>query len=332
MIFGSEAAAARAAIVQPTSGSVTQSSDSSANPSGIPTSNDVVTVTVGYDTTTQKLTYRATYNGREVVDTRDSTEASGIEHLVNQGVGVQRHEFLTVPSWRGVEFYRHLSAEEIDTLEGNPAGTNGVNGQLWVDIYTDYDVTADANNDGTVGDDTDYIAGGLWVYRDDDATSLDDYEYGAFADVSDPFEQANLGDLTGTARYIGSATGVYADARDTGRNYFFDADVELTANFDNDTISGRIDNFSGDDVTITGSPVLRLADAPIGGTDSGFFTGDTSLRYEGEDYTGKWGGQFAGNGRNDGMPGSVGGTFGGATADGYEGFLGVFGAHFNEDQ
>ena len=49
--------------------------------------------------------------------------------------------------------------------------------------------------------------------------------------------------------------------------------------------------------------------------------------YEGENYTGKWGGQFFGNDDDDTIPpGSVAGTFGAATSDGANSVLGVYGA------
>ena len=140
--------------------------------------------------------------------------------------------------------------------------------------------------------------------------------------------------MTGTATYSAQdgATGVYADAEE-GRNYFFDADVTLTANFGNGselgTISGRIHNFDVDGLTVTGNPELTLDSADIGSSNSGFFTGDTRMDVVGgSNFTGKWGGQFYGNGANPtDAPGSVAGTFGAATADGSESFLGAYGAY-----
>ena len=113
------------------------------------------------------------------------------------------------------------------------------------------------------------------------------------------------------------------------RSYFFDADVTLTADFDDSTslgkIGGHIDNFSVDDEFIKSDPTLmNLGSAEI--TDSGFFKGATDMDYEGEKYAGKWGGQFFGNdSSNPPGPGSVAGTFG-ATSDGANSFLGVYGA------
>ncbi len=175
------------------------------------------------------------------------------------------------------------------------------------------------------------------MYAPDDASSLDDYEYGAFFDGSDPFQQNNLAGVTGSVTYSleYGATGVNAVVEE-GRNYFFNADVTLTAEFGNGselgTISGRIHNFEAyfeeEPVELSENPVLTLGSADIGSSNSGFFTGDTSLTYDGSDFSGKWGGQFYGNGANPtDAPGSVAGTFGGATADGSESFLGVYGAY-----
>ena len=179
--------------------------------------------------------------------------------------------------------------------------------------------------------DTDFLAGGIWVYVPDDATSVDDFTFGAFVHGEDPYDQDNLTALTGEYTYTGDATGVYSVVAEES-NYFFDADVTLTAKFDDDstlgTIGGHIDNVSVDDELVEGDPTLNLGTADIGGDNSGFFTGDTDMEYDGESYTGKWGGQFFGNDDSDppGPPGSVAGTFGAATSDGENSVLGVYGA------
>ena len=176
--------------------------------------------------------------------------------------------------------------------------------------------------------DTDFLAGGIWVYVPDDATSVDDFTFGAFVHGEDPYNQSNLIGLTGEYTYTGDATGVYSVLADE-RNYFFDADVTLTADFDDGanlgTIGGHIDNVWVDDELVEGDPTLNLGTADIGGDNSGFFTGDTDMVYEGENYTGKWGGQFFGNDDTN-PPGSVAGTFGAATSDGANSVLGVYGA------
>ena len=51
------------------------------------------------------------------------------------------------------------------------------------------------------------------------------------------------------------------------------------------------------------------------------------MTFDGSSFAGKWGGQFYGNGKADGKPGSAAGTFGAANADGSKTIIGVFGAH-----
>ena len=184
---------------------------------------------------------------------------------------------------------------------------------------------------GTVQD-ADYLAGGIWVRVPADATSVADYEFGAFVDGNDPFTQDNLAGLTGTATYSGEATAVYSVVS-TGRNYFPDATASLTANFGDGaalgTIEGRIHDFTGDGPASDSydGVVVDLGSAAIGDADSGFFTGDVTTTGTDSPFTGKWGGQFYGNGAAaTDPPGSVAGTFGAATADGGESFVGVFGA------
>ena len=172
--------------------------------------------------------------------------------------------------------------------------------------------------------DTDYLAGGVWLFIPDSATSVDDVVFGAFADGSDPFRQSNLMALTGTAHYGGKAAGI---ASGSGIAYF-EADVSLRANFggasDLGTISGQMDGF-----VVDGSPddgALDLGAANIGSSNSGFFRGSiTSSNTDTGKWNGQWGGQFFGNGGADGKPGSVAGTFGASTGE--LAIVGAFGAH-----
>ena len=178
--------------------------------------------------------------------------------------------------------------------------------------------------------DTDYLSGGVWLVVPDNATSADDYVFGAFVDGNDPFDQSNIMALQGTATYEGGATGVYSEktAESTAIGYF-NGDVELTANFggtsDLGTISGSITNFEVDGEPDDGT--LNLGTAPIGSQNSGFFEGAVTGSDDERTYVGNWGGQFFGNGESDGKPGSVGGTFGGSSTDDAVNFVGAFGAH-----
>ena len=55
---------------------------------------------------------------------------------------------------------------------------------------------------------TDWLAAGIWAFIPD-SEALGDYEFGAFADGGDLFDDDNLQALTGTAQYAGRAVGVY---------------------------------------------------------------------------------------------------------------------------
>ena len=197
---------------------------------------------------------------------------------------------------------------------------------------------ADAAGEGELRQDADYLAGGIWVRVPADAASVDDYEFGAFVDGNDPFQQANLAGLTGTATYTGEATAVYSH-QGNNRNYFVDADVSLTADFGDasslGSISGTVSNVTGEgpEADAYDGVSVSLGTARIGDADSGFFTGDTSTSGTDSTFTGKWGGQFYGNGAAaSDHPGSVAGTFGAATADGSESFVGVYGADRQEPE
>lgn len=178
--------------------------------------------------------------------------------------------------------------------------------------------------------DTDYLAGGVWLFVPTDATSAADYVFGAFGDGNDHFLQENLIALTGTATYRGDAIGVYSEKTTTTTDIgYFNGDVELTANFggggDLGTISGSITNFEVDGEADVGT--LNLGTANIGSLNSGFFQGDVTGSDDERSFTGNWGGQFFGNGESDGRPGSVAGTFGGQSTDDAVNFVGAFGAH-----
>ncbi len=221
--------------------------------------------------------------------------------------------------------------------------------------------TSDAQNPPA---DADHLILGYWdriprrwltteglLYRDlswgDEGFSAQFYkeiEYGFFVNGSDPFEQANIASLTGAARYDGNAFALYVDtnidpATNVGKESVLRADVALTASFgggsENGTVSGSMRNFQHLDPEfadgigeLTTYPTeLTLQSAQIGDSHSGFFTGDTAMTFDGSSFSGKWGGQFYGNGEADGRPGSTAATFGAATSDGSKAILGAFGAY-----
>ena len=191
--------------------------------------------------------------------------------------------------------------------------------------------------------DADYLAGGIWVRVPENAASVADYEFGAFMDGSDPFDQANLAGLRGTATYTGDARAVYSHET-SNRNYSVEGEVSLTADFGDasslGSIRGAITNVTGEAPEpgwYEGSSVT-LGTAQIGSADSGFFTGDTSATdpETGDVFSGKWGGRFYGNGAAaTDLPGAVAGTFGGAatTAEGgRESYVGIYGAFRQEEE
>ena len=203
-------------------------------------------------------------------------------------------------------------------------------GEQYVDFTnTDWMFTPTGSGTRTVQD-TDYLAGGVWLFVPDTASSTDDYIFGAFADGSDPFRQDNIMALTGNATYVGDAAGVYSGKGASGTTIgYFDGDVNLTASFGAadslGTISGSITNFEVNGVATAGS--LTLREAAIGSANSGFFKGAVSGSDDSRTYAGKWGGQFFGNGAaSTDHPGSVAGTFGGKSADDAVNFVGAFGA------
>ena len=89
-----------------------------------------------------------------------------------------------------------------------------------------------------------YAVYGWWLHETDDATTVSAFTALRGA-VSTP---SALDPLNGTATYMGGAAGKYTiragAVNDAGH---FTADAELMANFNDDTITGTIDNFMGGD-------------------------------------------------------------------------------------
>lgn len=164
----------------------------------------------------------------------------------------------------------------------------------------------------------DYLSFGLWAYLPDN-TNHSTPEIGLYTDGGDPFTKANIAGLTGTANYEmeDGALGLYNEGANV---YVASGDVELTANFDTDTISGNIDRIRLENgfqqVPAVAGLNIALQEADIDTTkEGGFWTGETltTNTQNSEQYEGKWGGQFYGNGANTAdHPEFVSGTFGGA--------------------
>ena len=166
----------KAAQAEPIGGSVTQSSDTNA----LGVTQDVVTVTVTDEDDDGVPEIRVSFNDDDdVVDTEEATARRNVERVHGQPVGTHYFERVADDGYHTVEFYRSL---DVGILTEND-GTDVPAGDLWVDVYTDF-------NDDDI-DLTNYLAGGIWVYIPDDGDE-GDYEFGAFADGAAPFGQAGL--------------------------------------------------------------------------------------------------------------------------------------------
>lgn len=147
--------------------------------------------------------------------------------------------------------------------------------------------------------DTNWLAGGVWLYSPDGETAS--VEIGAFADGGEPFPYNDIAGLSGTASYTGKATGIHSKvARREPRvtDYgFFTADVRLDADFDNDKVSGMVFNFevpaySGGSSTGQRNLEIILGEADIerGPSSGSFFNGaigneEVEVNIGGDTYT-----------------------------------------------
>ena len=257
---------------------------------------------------------RAIYDDDDVVDTGHDNAEQGknLFRVAGQEEGTRLVEKFKDGDLQGADFYRRL---EDGDLTGVPEG------DLWVHVQTDFD--------GTDTDEANYIAGGYWVFIPDDEEEGEP-SFGVFVDGADPV--AVVDELTGTAEYRGTATGVYSLGGGK-RNREFDAKAALEADFGEagapGSIEGEIYEFDGrglpDDL------MLILGNVTL--TNMSHFTGDTSMDFGDDMYTGTWGGQFY-NATDTGTPamdypGAVAGTFG-AVNDDEDSFIGIFGAYLEE--
>lgn len=226
------------------------------------------------------------------------------------------------------------SSEYRDELR-SPQVIDGTPGTLYVRTITNFeDPAAGAAN-------TNYLSAGYWAFLPSDGTNTASLSFGAFANGTEPFEHDNLAGLAGEANYVGGAGGVFVISAGEGTRISpFDATASLTANFDAGSSSDRIGSISGrihtvegrDGTPIDDSPVVMLQSADIGGVNSGFFTGATTMRYgdDNAEYAGSWGGHFLGNNGTapTDYPLGVVGTFGTATGEGVDPTRSLVGAFF----
>ena len=195
-------------------------------------------------------------------------------------------------------------------------------------LYTDYDLTADDNDDGTAGDDTDYMAIAVWTMgprAEDDPRGSTRTAAGAVATGRVPYTGLDSGhDSLTEVTYSGTAGGKRFSG---GAVTDFTTTISLTANFSSTaTISGTV-------ADVGGGQKLELQSASIDrATDGGQFSGNTQLlendgTTQVSGFTGKWGGAFFGaQDTTNGPPGTAG-TFGVTGGDPSDTVLGAFIAH-----
>ena len=183
-----------------------------------------------------------------------------------------------------------------------------------------------------------YLSLGSWLYVPEIGADPDDFRFGIFAGGDDAFLGENLPGLTGTARYAGKATGMYAEKLDLDT---FTADVDFMAEFgsasDFGSISGSVSNFelgSGNP-----SPLDELMLVDNGPDEPNIFPGwpgsDGSISggfigggaYSNDGWQGGWDAKFYGNDATDptARPTSFAGAFSVTDGDGH--IAGSFGAY-----
>ena len=193
----------------------------------------------------------------------------------------------------------------------------GDGGGAWTFTATNPEARVTSMPDG------DYASYGWWIHK-----SADDKTYTASAFVddkgADPTALAGIhGTLNGTATYMGGAAGKYALSSSTGGTNdagHFTARATLEADFNDDTITGTIDNFMGaDNMSRNWSVELKEAglsdDGAIGsGTaadNSAITMAETvwTIDEDAAEASGQWSGQLQEAGTDDGVPQVATGTF-----------------------
>jgi hypothetical protein len=279
------------------------------------------------------VTQSSNGNGAVTPTTTDSVdveilERAGSEYtftVTKTGAGNDLDWTITQDDLRDDSDFADDIEDDVEVAIGFEAGRRVNNGTLRVGFFTNIESASD----------TDWLAGGIWLYVPDTVSGPSDIEFGAFMDGNQPFTSGNIDGLTGSATYNGAATGLYTDggASEEAVGYF-EADVELTADFGGPATPGSISGtvseiFLDDDDNPLDSEIMLDPATITDAADGGFFTGDvTALGLDAPaDFDGRWGGQFFGNGSDATThPTTVGGTFGGASITADTSFVGAFGA------
>jgi len=187
----------------------------------------------------------------------------------------------------------------------------------------------------------DYLSAGLWKYVPE--SDPDNPILGAFADGRNGFDSGNLQGLAGRAFYRreNGALGLFVaegiEDPNLPSNGSFFATVQITADFDDNTISGWIDQFRGEDGNTTPDTGMRLILVTTNidtAREHGFSRGPTRLFMDKSNSDGSSGGngnwavQFHGNGASTtDHPLAVAGTFGNSRVDDDGAILSIVGAY-----
>ncbi len=285
------------------------------------------------------------------------TAVSGVD-VTNDAVTAEQIVELGTKSgsgYTGVEFDHDTTVQDDPPLMGSLSCPNGETCSIEV---VNGDVTAisgyvfTGSRAAVEGKDAnprnDYLAFGIWL-RDagtadvNGAVADNRYTFGAFADGGLPAAQDALAAAKGTATYTGSAAGVHSTAN---RVDFFYGNANLSADFDDLEVTGRVSHIYAGGERVNDDIVLDLNAEDTANMADGAFTGrsrmgtgrtgdDGNLHYPME---GTWAGNFYNPVAEDAdttvmeaetPPGAAAGTFGvTSTAQGVtESYVGAFGAH-----
>ena len=182
-----------------------------------------------------------------------------------------------------------------------------------------------------------YLVFGNWLYAPEHTEAPGAYDLGVMAGGGDPFSSPVSG-LAGVTTYAGSASGRVFTGRSSASPSVgsFEADVTLTADFDDGELGGRVENIRSDaaatglpsELHLEATPIVSLPPSAFLPLPHGVAVAAGAVR-DGEpasSWAGEWNAAFYGNGASPtDHPTRVAGTFG--ASNGEDGLLGSFGAH-----
>ena len=271
--------------------------------------------------------------GERAIDTSTpAVQALVASSSFDQSAGIKEFEL-------GTNLQRVVIAGSFHGVPGNyyctPAASSTCAAQVAADGFT-LGGTADADNAFSAGGgtwrfkpsnpearvmsvpDNVYASYGWWIHKSEDGET---FTASAFVvDRGDVTDAAGIGDLRGTATYMGGAAGKYSLRGATGGTNdagHFTARAMLEANFNTDTITGTIDHFHGADGEDRDWSVELMTSAIA---DGGGITGTAADAAAGNQMTkwtiggtagaaaGQWSGSLQNNGA-DGVPQVGTGTF-----------------------